>query len=110
MPRFLVMQPDGLLAEFSTVVDDFTAYDMDFSEAIEQCMSGSGGRGRDDAASALKRAIEDVDTRNYSRPAAENPSHGKLGRWHQCLQTILLMHGWQACFDRMRDIGKAGAK
>lgn len=49
----LVRQPDGKLARFSEVVDNFTHYDMTDAEAFEVCLEHMGRR---DAEAKIQRA------------------------------------------------------
>ena len=42
MPQYFVRQPNGLLARFSTVVDNFCEVDMTEAEALEWCRERMG--------------------------------------------------------------------
>lgn len=86
MPRFIVLQPNGKLAEFSTIVDHFTKLDFTKEEMIEDqslCMS------RQDAIEKVQRGILDL-------PVAGGQRTGPLHRWNECLETIKIVHGKRA--------------
>lgn len=90
MPKFVVKQPNGLFAIFSSVVDDFTITDMTFDEAVAEIGSEA----------AAQRAVDDVElTSQTSDNPAEMVSlwqhHEGLARWHYCLSEILFYHGWR---------------
>ena len=70
----IVQQPNGKLARFSDVCDDFTDVDMDFSEAVVECQSQ--GMSVMDAIEKVNRGIK-----------AGN------ARYLECLETIRLIHG-----------------
>jgi hypothetical protein len=70
----IVQQPDGKLARFSEVVDDFTDVDLTFGEAIDECIRR--GMSVMDAIEKVKRGIE-----------AGN------ARYLECMETIRTIHG-----------------
>jgi hypothetical protein len=70
----IVQQPNGKLARFSDVVDDFTDVDMDPWEAVDECIRE--GMSVMDAIEKVKRGID-----------AGN------ARYLECLETIRTIHG-----------------
>jgi hypothetical protein len=70
----IVLQPNGKLARFSEVVDDFTDVDMDPWEAVDECIRE--GMSVMDAIEKVKRGID-----------AGND------RYLECLETIRTRHG-----------------
>jgi hypothetical protein len=82
MPRYLVKQPNGLYAEFSTIVDAFTIFNMDEQEAIDyykEAMSPA------DAANKVKRGVED-------QPVQGGPAGSGVDRWNECLRIMELVN------------------
>lgn len=75
MPQFIVKQPNGKYAIFSTVVDNFVAYDYTEAEIIAHYEQ----KAKDDARLVAERGLNRAD----SDPDA-------LGR---CLATIEAIHG-----------------
>lgn len=51
----IVQQPNGMLARFSEIVDHFTAYNMTYDEAIEECCQHMG---RIEAPDKVQRGID----------------------------------------------------
>lgn len=79
MPNFLVMQPNGKLAAFSTIVDDFTAINMTAEQAVEYCRYRTwGGATVDEARAKVAKAIQ-------------------LGRerFYESVDTVFVIHGEQ---------------
>jgi hypothetical protein len=56
MPSRFVLQPNGLLARFSTIVDHFTHYNLTKEEAIEVAREDMG---RKDAEEKVERGLKD---------------------------------------------------
>ncbi len=81
-----VTQPNGLLARFSEVVDDFTHYDLSWEEAISICT--------DDHKMYFEHAEIKVNR------AAENPA-----RFTEAIVSILHVHGLRCARQRWRDLG-----
>ncbi len=69
----IVQQPDGKLARFSDVCDDFTDVDMTYEEALDECIRE--GMSVLDAVDKVMRGIE-----------AGN------ARYLECLETIRTIH------------------
>jgi len=70
----IVQQPNGKLARFSDICDDFTDVEMDFNEAVAECQSY--GMSVMDAIDKVNRGIK-----------AGN------ARYLECLETIRTIHG-----------------
>jgi hypothetical protein len=88
MGWWIVKQPNGLYARFSTVVDDFTHMNMTGDEAREESRR-EPGCGRWEADEGVLRA--DREARLYCLDDAEV---GKpLARWRNALDTIRTIHG-----------------
>lgn len=80
-----VRQPDGLLARFSDVVDDFTHASLTDAEAVRVCVAEHGMR-EDDARQKVAGAMADLD------PRTKQPGDG-LARWRDSLAAIDAVHG-----------------
>ncbi len=100
MPRFFVKQPNGLLAEFSTVVDNFIGSDMTEEDALHRC---SGRMGEDEAAAKVRRGQHDLDLEGTGPHELTHLGPG-LGRFHECLVTILTGHGWGALLETLAEM------
>jgi hypothetical protein len=70
----IVQQPNGKLARFSEVVDDFTDVDLTYEEALDECIRH--GMSVMDAIEKVNRGIK-----------AGN------ARYLECLETIRTIHG-----------------
>ena len=79
----LVRQPNGLLAMFSDIVDDFTAYDMTDEEAFIECRDKGG---------------VDVARQKIQR-ANEHPE-----RFDDEIETIELIHGKAEAEKRRKEL------
>lgn len=88
MPAYFVRQPNGLLARFSTIPDGFTHTNLSEEGAIEVCIED--GMTRDDAVTKVLRGVRDEPLGGSLR------SEQLLSRWHESLNTILLIHGTKA--------------
>lgn len=55
MPSRILIQPNGMYARFSTIVDDFTHYNMTKDEALDVCFEEMG---RYEAEKKVARAEE----------------------------------------------------
>lgn len=100
MPARFVNQPDGRLAVFSTVCDDFTHYDLSNEEAIEY---GTQEWGRFNAEQKIEAARAD---RLEHGPG---PGDG-LGRWREALTAIAAQHGMEGLKTTLADIGYSNAE
>lgn len=71
----IVLQPDGKLARFSDVVDDFTDVDMDFTEAVDECIRE--GMSVMDAIEKVNRGIEAGNARYLESLEIIRTIHGR---------------------------------
>jgi hypothetical protein len=94
MPRRIVKQPNGLFAEFSTIVDDFTILNMTEAEAYDHCRSEMG---IDDAHKKIERARTD-EKYIHVFPALRGDG---LWRWRHELETIRDIHGVNIARNRV---------
>lgn len=85
MPTFLLRQPDDKIAAFSTVVEDFTAYDMTTEEALLYCIDDLRV-GRDTAETMLRQALED------HIPFKDGALGDGTQRWAYALKMAALNH------------------
>lgn len=94
MAWFFVKQPNGLLARYSDIVDNFTHLDMTVEDAVRECVATHGIR--EDAAKAkVQRGLDDLPI------YAKMPVVGDgLDRWREALDSILSVHG-QAAVDEV---------
>jgi hypothetical protein len=76
MPARFLLQPNGKLARFSTIVDNFTHANLTEEEAYDISCHDMG---RQDATNKVARGL----ARGLDDP---------LG-WNECLETIKLIHG-----------------
>lgn len=95
MPSRFVNQPDGRLAVFSSVCDDFTHYDLSDEEAMEY---GVEQWGRSTAESKIEAARAD------RLEHGSGPGDG-LGRWREALTAIAAQHGMEGLKTTLADIG-----
>lgn len=87
----IVKQPDGKLARFSEVVDDFTHMNMTEAQALALCISMCGeeyGRER------VKAGCED------HIPWTDVPSKTGHTRWDEALEIVKSVHGTKAAQAR----------
>lgn len=84
----IVEQPNGLLARFSDIVDDFTHYDMTDEQAEKLC-------------------IEEYDMGKKS--AAEKVRRGRAdkSRWPDEIDTIRMVHGDAVANERIMQLSAA---
>lgn len=61
MPRFVVKQPNGKLALFSTVVDNFTVVDSTEAEMLETLIEDDGSKR--DSLEKIARGVNDEELR-----------------------------------------------
>jgi hypothetical protein len=97
MPSRFVNQPDGRLAVFSSVCDDFTHYDLSDEEALEY---GTEQWGRLTAQQKIEAARAD------RLEHGAGPGDG-LGRWREALTAIAAQHGMEGLKSTLADIGYA---
>lgn len=92
MPRYYLNQPDGKLAMFSTVVDDFTYAHMTDDEALDLGVEEFGR-----ATAKEKIAAARNDEERY-------PADG-LHRWRSALVSIAFAHGLDTLKERLKELG-----
>jgi len=90
MPRRVVRQPNGLLALFSTIVDDFVWCHMTEREVFSECHREMGVL---EALLKVRRGAQDLD------PYTDEKGNG-LSRWRECLSTIGAVHGQAIARER----------
>ena len=93
MPSYFVTQPNGKYALFSTVVDNFIA--LDYSP--EECYGWYFRKGLNGIQidQQWKRVLDDVIPLREGQPCCDQKP---LRRWHDCLNTILHVHGTSVLF------------
>jgi hypothetical protein len=102
MPWYILKQPDGLFAAFSSVTDAFCMWDATVVEALDYCREHMG---RADACAKVRRGQDDEPLENLG----EAPAADGLNRWRASLRTIALLRGAAAlraslaCISGMTD-------
>jgi len=86
MPWYILKQPDGRFAAFSSVVDNFEMCDAELDEALDYCRDRMG---RYEAAAKVDRGANDEPLENLGAPSAADG----LNRWRRSLETVALIHG-----------------
>jgi len=71
----IVQQPDGKLARFSDVCDDFTDVDLTYDEALDECIRH--GMSVMDAIEKVKRGIEAGNARYLESLEIIRSIHGR---------------------------------
>ncbi len=97
----IVKQPNGKLARFSDIVDNFTHINMTKEEALEVCREHLGRR---DAEEKVQRGIED------HKPWQDGVPGSGLERWNDCIKTIQTIHGKKELNKVLKAIEKGNAK
>lgn len=80
----IVKQPNGMLARFSDIVDNFTDLNLTEAEALELCEVYAFPL---EAERRVKAGIEDW------KPWQDDKKGDGLSRWKDCLDTIQVIHG-----------------
>lgn len=101
MPSYFLKQPDGLIAIFSSVVDDFTGYNFTPDEALAY---GTEQWGKSTAEEKLERAIKDE---GLWEPYTTDDG---LGRWRETLETIAFQHGLKHLKSVLEEMGHGDAE
>ena len=93
----IVKQPNGLLARFSDIVDNFTDINMTKAEALEYCTKEMGE----------VAAIEKVNAgiKDY-KPWTHNSVGSGHDRWDDCLKTIIRVHGQKEVDELLKEINE----
>jgi hypothetical protein len=94
MGRQIIRQPDGRLAEFSTIVDAFVIYDATPEELAEIHAEEAASRAREETLEAAQRAME---TGSSSRTQFAMT-------WDEAY-ALHLAHGGEHITTRQRDAG-----
>ena len=94
----IVRQPDGLLARFSDVVDNFTDVNMTTVEALLLCIQ-EHDCGLWTAARKVRAGIED-----WPPWTVEQSSEDGLSRWRDSLSKIESVHGVDAAQQLLGDM------
>lgn len=100
MPSYMLKQPDGLIAVFSSVVDDFTHMNMTEELALE---IGTQMWGAQTAREKLDRGLND----EILWPGDTDFVSDGLGRWREACGDIAFQHGLKhlrATLDEMECI------
>ena len=92
-----VKQPNGLLARFSEIVDDFTHYDLKPVEAEQLCIELQ--MLQDDAKNKVDLGLKD----DITWPVDQRRNDG-LDRWRDALRVILAVHGAEVLAERNKQI------
>ena len=82
----IVQQPNGFLARFSEIVDDFTHYNMSLEAAITLCIE-KYGMSREEALLKVQRGID----------AGQQ-------RFDEAIDIITTMHGQQCATERIQQM------
>jgi hypothetical protein len=80
----IVRQPNGLLARWSDIVDNFTDYNLTETDAIEVCRYHMGEEG---VKKKVQSGIDDIE------PWTTNVKGDGLARWRDCIESIERVHG-----------------
>ena len=96
MPRRIVRQPNGLYAEFSTIVDTFTYINMTREEAVNHCLGAANSwpmfsgtpMTREEAIAKVERGTKEQKYYNGPEECGE-----PLWRWNYDLDTVGHIHG-----------------
>lgn len=81
-----VKQPNGLLARFSDIIDNYTHLNMSVDEAISFCVEGQR-MAKESAMKKVQSGIEDQD------PWSCKGIGSGHDRWDDCNRTIINVHG-----------------
>ena len=92
MPSRVVRQPNGLLAVFSTIVDDFTVVDATETEMREYFRDEIGVR--EGNAKVDRGLLDDM------RGIGEITKRDGLNRWRDALETLEGVHGKRLARER----------
>lgn len=98
MPMSIVRQPDGKLAAFSSVSDDFEMWSADENDAVRFCVEVYD-LGPKAAADKVRRGVEDHEPWKHGVRG-----HG-LSRWNDALRTVAFRHGRDGLAERLGKMG-----
>lgn len=91
----IVRQPNGNLARFSDVVDNFTHVEMTKDEAIELCREHVG---KIAAEVKVQAGLDDIMSFSVHK------GDGSY-RWISSIETIVAVHGKQSLIDDFMEVG-----
>ena len=89
----IVKQPNGLLARFSDIVDDFTHQNMTEAEALEICREYLG------IVESEKKVLAGVQD---WKPWTNGVLGSGLDRWNESIETIKSVHGQKTAEQRVQ--------
>lgn len=92
-----VKQPNGMLARFSDVVEDFTHYNMTPEEAIELCVEELN-MGKVTAREKVQAGIDDIE------PWSTNKHGDGLSRWRDAIESLGLNHSKKVVTERVKEL------
>ncbi len=93
-----VRQPNGKLARFSDVVDNFTHYNLTKQEAILVAQEGRFPCTEAEALIKVQAGIHDI------KPWTTTVRGFGLERWNDCLKTIEMSHGKEKLTEVLKEI------
>lgn len=99
MPSYMLKQPDGLIAVFSSVVDDFTYMNLTEAEAIE---FGTTEWGERTAREKLERGLKDAPV----WPGDSDFVSDGQGRWREACGDIAFQHGLKHLRSVLDEMGR----
>lgn len=82
----IVKQPDGQLARFSDVVDNFTHFAMTVDEATDLCRESMSAI---ESQQKVQSGVDDIE------PWTTTKKGSGLSRWNDCLNSIVMVHGYE---------------
>lgn len=97
-----VKQPNGLLARFSDIVDNFTHVGLTVEEALHVCIE-EHGMTAEQAEQKVRGGVEDWRPRQNSVPG-----NGQE-RWAEAINTIRAVHGDEGVKEVEREVLGAAA-
>lgn len=83
-----VQQPNGLLARFSDIVDDFTDYHLTHMDAVRLCMRDHG------------MSIKEAELK------VERGWQAGMTRWPDEIKTIRVVHGDSIAEERIKELSQ----
>ena len=86
----IVKQPNGKLARFSDIADNFTHWNMTEKQALDLCRSFMG---EGQAQEKVRAGIED------HKPWQNKVKGSGTDRWEDALETIEMQHGEKAMLE-----------
>lgn len=90
MPSYLVKQPDGKYAMFSSMIEDFTLANMNAEEAIEECRDGLDSSQLGDGVHKYLLGKAEADAPAWHYDGSAPPGQR---RWMGAIAAIQRVHG-----------------